>query len=312
MVNGARRVQSAGDLSQPCWLLGRAVQLDQSQEQHVANHICFPSYTGKQARSVHLNDDTLRKDELQSAAANDPKMHITDPMLNQGVAAPQEPSAAYSEAPGDAQNRAARAGNAAAHHNEAAQDLKTSKKRVDDASLAKIIAEENASKAKFPNYPGLDRWELIEKMGDGAFSNVYRARDLQGDAGEVAIKVVRKYEMNSMQVSGNAASGVYTSPFDFFIALVCFVHVSLLFSFFLCVLFIFCVSCFWQQQQKQQSFTSVIQTRCFLAWPIRFTLIDLYQPLGFYSFRETNTCTRNSKRGRKQQRCAKSSPVSNC
>lgn len=38
-------------------------------------------------------------------------------------------------------------------------------------------------------------------MGDGAFSNVYRARDTTGDRGEVAIKVVRKYEMNSMQVS---------------------------------------------------------------------------------------------------------------
>lgn len=38
-------------------------------------------------------------------------------------------------------------------------------------------------------------------MGDGAFSNVYRARDSQGQWGEVAIKVVRKFEMNSQQVS---------------------------------------------------------------------------------------------------------------
>lgn len=46
-------------------------------------------------------------------------------------------------------------------------------------------------------------------MGDGAFSNVYRARDTTGEQGEVAIKVVRKYEMNSMQVSipGLAVSG---------------------------------------------------------------------------------------------------------
>jgi serine/threonine protein kinase len=76
-----------------------------------------------------------------------------------------------------------------------------SKKRVDDEKLAKLIAEENASKSKFPRYPGLERWELIDKMGDGAFSNVYRARDTTGEQGEVAIKVVRKYEMNSMQVS---------------------------------------------------------------------------------------------------------------
>ncbi|CAJ0545352.1 Ff.00g088250.m01.CDS01 [Fusarium sp. VM40] len=74
-----------------------------------------------------------------------------------------------------------------------------SKKRVDDEKLAKLIAEENASKSKFPRYPGLERWELTDKMGDGAFSNVYRARDTTGKQGDVAIKVVRKYEMNSMQ-----------------------------------------------------------------------------------------------------------------
>ncbi|EHK39905.1 hypothetical protein TRIATDRAFT_42549 [Trichoderma atroviride IMI 206040] len=74
-------------------------------------------------------------------------------------------------------------------------------RRVDEANLAQIVAEENASKGKFPKYPDLDRWELLEKMGDGAFSNVYRARDLTGEHGEVAIKVVRKYEMNRMQRS---------------------------------------------------------------------------------------------------------------
>lgn len=77
---------------------------------------------------------------------------------------------------------------------------KRASRRVDDANLAKLVAEENASKNKFPQYPGLERWELLEKMGDGAFSNVYRARDLEGQYGQVAIKVVRKYEMNNMQV----------------------------------------------------------------------------------------------------------------
>jgi hypothetical protein len=82
-------------------------------------------------------------------------------------------------------------------------DIKTKQqKRVPDENIAKLVAEENASKSKFPHYPGLERWELVEKMGDGAFSNVYRARDREGDAGEVAIKVVRKFEMNSMQVCG--------------------------------------------------------------------------------------------------------------
>ncbi|KAF7846378.1 hypothetical protein BT93_L4483 [Corymbia citriodora subsp. variegata] len=49
-----------------------------------------------------------------------------------------------------------------------------------------------------PKYPGLERFILIEKMGDGAFSNVYKARDTQTGA-EVAIKVVRKFEMSSNQ-----------------------------------------------------------------------------------------------------------------
>ena len=111
---------------------------------------------------------------------------------------------AYSDAPGHNQNRAAQAGHAAAHHAEADQTMEdrgTKSKRAEDANLAKLVAEENASKSKFPRYPGLERWDLVEKMGDGAFSNVYRARDLQGEFKEVGIKVVRKYEMNSMQVS---------------------------------------------------------------------------------------------------------------
>lgn len=99
-------------------------------------------------------------------------------------------------------NRAARADGVAAAHEQDKQALHHRNsgkgKRHDD--VAKLVAEENASRSKFPRYSGLERWELLEKMGDGAFSNVYRARDLEGDAGEVAIKVVRKYEMNSMQV----------------------------------------------------------------------------------------------------------------
>jgi serine/threonine protein kinase len=67
--------------------------------------------------------------------------------------------------------------------------------------LERIVAEEREAKGKMPRYPGLERWTLLEKMGDGAFSNVYRARDTTGQWGEVAIKVVRKFEMNSQQVS---------------------------------------------------------------------------------------------------------------
>ncbi|KAG6015014.1 MAPK-activated protein kinase Srk1 [Claviceps lovelessii] len=165
---------------------------------------------GKQARTVHLNDESLRKNDSAAAQpppqpTNDKKLNISDPTLHQHIP-PREPQEAYSGVPGDGANRVAQAAHAAAHRVEQHQDIQdksrsASTKRVDDASLAKLVAEENASRSKFPRYPGLERWHLIEKMGDGAFSNVYRARDLQGDAGEVAIKVVRKYEMNNAQRS---------------------------------------------------------------------------------------------------------------
>jgi hypothetical protein len=110
---------------------------------------------------------------------------------------------AYSMNAGDGRNKGTQAGNAAAHAAGQHQKAGAPKggKKIDADDLARLVAEENESKGKLPKYPGLDRWQLIEKMGDGAFSNVYRARDLEGQAGEVAIKVVRKFEMNSSQVS---------------------------------------------------------------------------------------------------------------
>ncbi|KAM0256942.1 hypothetical protein ACHAQJ_004643 [Trichoderma viride] len=156
---------------------------------------------GKQART-NFNDEP-RKHEAPHSIPQPPaeKTMATGPVYGK-PAGNQEPLSAYSEAPSDQQNRAAQAGHAAAHHAEPAQVNGSKGRRVDEANLAQIVAEENASKGQFPKYPELERWELLEKMGDGAFSNVYRARDLTGEhAGEVAIKVVRKYEMNRMQRS---------------------------------------------------------------------------------------------------------------
>jgi hypothetical protein len=116
---------------------------------------------------------------------------------------------AFSGADGDARNRAAQAGNVAGHAAGNQQKGATKSKKIDHEDISRMVAEENASKGKLPRYPGLERWQLLEKMGDGAFSNVYKARDLEGKAGEVAIKVVRKFEMNSSQVStGSKASNL--------------------------------------------------------------------------------------------------------
>lgn len=123
-----------------------------------------------------------------------------------------QPHGDYSAAVIDNRNVAAQAGDAAARaagdahkkqaaHDRAQQAAKQKGEEYDPTVIERIVAEERESKGKLPRYPGLERWTLIEKMGDGAFSNVYRARDNNGQYDEVAIKVVRKFEMNSSQVS---------------------------------------------------------------------------------------------------------------
>jgi serine/threonine-protein kinase RCK2 len=72
--------------------------------------------------------------------------------------------------------------------------------KVSRADIEQLVAEERQGKSKMPKYPGLERWILVEKMGDGAFSNVYRAQDSTGQIKDIAIKVVRKFEMNKNQV----------------------------------------------------------------------------------------------------------------
>lgn len=117
--------------------------------------------------------------------------------------------AGFSAAAVDNRNQAAKAGHAAGaavdhqqkvHQKAQAQGAANKDGKVEADVLERIVAEERESKGKLPRYPGLERYTLIEKMGDGAFSNVYRARDNNGIFDEVAIKVVRKFEMNATQV----------------------------------------------------------------------------------------------------------------
>ncbi|KAI5125034.1 hypothetical protein M0805_007458 [Coniferiporia weirii] len=61
-----------------------------------------------------------------------------------------------------------------------------------------IVQEEKEAKSKMPVYKGLEKFKLIEKMGDGAFSNVYKAIDISTGQ-KVAVKVVRKFELNASQ-----------------------------------------------------------------------------------------------------------------
>ncbi|KAF7331954.1 Protein kinase domain-containing protein [Mycena kentingensis (nom. inval.)] len=61
-----------------------------------------------------------------------------------------------------------------------------------------IVKQEREQKSQMPSYKGLENFKIVEKMGDGAFSNVYHAIDLTTNK-KVAVKVVRKYELNSSQ-----------------------------------------------------------------------------------------------------------------
>lgn len=159
---------------------------------------------GKQARQTNYNEEPRKNDYAQQPAAHKVMGHVSEPGHPAANGQHRNNVAeAYSAQPGDVQNpnRVAQADAAAAHHVEANQRVSSSKSRgrADDPHVAKLVQEENESRNKFPKYPGLERWELVEKMGDGAFSNVYRAKDRNGGAGEVAIKVVRKFEMNNIQ-----------------------------------------------------------------------------------------------------------------
>ncbi|KAK3309859.1 kinase-like domain-containing protein [Chaetomium strumarium] len=138
---------------------------------------------GKQARVADESSASAKYDNPQPKHQQPPKTAATEPLLGDNTDRHRR----------DATNRADPA------QPQAAEVKAKQHKRIPDENIAKLIAEENESKSKFPVYPGLERWELVEKMGDGAFSNVYRARDREGILGEVAIKVVRKFEMNSLQ-----------------------------------------------------------------------------------------------------------------
>lgn len=175
---------------------------------------------GKQARAPQAEPTTnvsnvhaqpQKYQNYQQAPPPQPIYGNTEPNLNarQPQQIPQGAAGGFSVA-GGADNR-----NVVAQANDAAARAAADKQKLQDAAAKKqqggydndverLVEEERESKGKMPRYPGLERWHLVEKMGDGAFSNVYRARDTQGQWGEVAIKVVRKFEMNSNQVSRNS------------------------------------------------------------------------------------------------------------
>ncbi|KAI8884783.1 Pkinase-domain-containing protein [Backusella circina FSU 941] len=62
----------------------------------------------------------------------------------------------------------------------------------------RLVKEERERKNILPKYPGLERFEIIEKVGEGAFSIVYKAKEIDTNL-LVAIKVVRKRELDASE-----------------------------------------------------------------------------------------------------------------
>ncbi|KAI9282558.1 kinase-like domain-containing protein [Sporodiniella umbellata] len=75
---------------------------------------------------------------------------------------------------------------------------KEEEKQMNKDVAARIVKEEKERKNVLPQYAGLERYEILEKVGEGAFSYVYRAKDKVTEQ-EVAIKVVRKKELDASE-----------------------------------------------------------------------------------------------------------------
>lgn len=188
---------------------GRTTATKMSTIQNLKNFIRH----GKQARHGDPTTNVSPVNAHQQRYAAPPAQHHaghSDPNVydHKPLQHAANPAGDFSVAGGvDNRNVAAQAGGAAAKVAGDKQKKETytgsteRSKDMDPSVIERIVAEERESKGKLPRYPGLERWTLLEKMGDGAFSNVYRARDNTGQYGEAAIKVVRKFEMSSSQVS---------------------------------------------------------------------------------------------------------------
>lgn len=167
---------------------------------------------GKQARAnvppaeATTNVSPVHAQQQRHDAPESRHVGVSEPAMDRKPVQGHANQGGYSVAAVDNRNVAAQAGDVAAraaenkHKQQAHHHAGTKERNIDPSVLERIVAEEREAKGKLPNYPGLERWTLLEKMGDGAFSNVYRARDSTGQhQDEVAIKVVRKFEMNSSQ-----------------------------------------------------------------------------------------------------------------
>ncbi|KAG7934779.1 hypothetical protein KL934_002705 [Ogataea polymorpha] len=84
----------------------------------------------------------------------------------------------------------------------ASQQLGASKSRHRKDEYSKLAAdlvnEENEQRKKEAERQTLERYQMIDKIGEGAFSTVYKALDVQTNE-TVAVKVIKKYQLDKSQ-----------------------------------------------------------------------------------------------------------------
>lgn len=79
--------------------------------------------------------------------------------------------------------------------------IEATKETNDYSQVAtKIVEQERRQRErrKSEKYPGLEGYEILEQMGEGAFSVVYRAKQLK-TGHYVAVKILRKFQMDQAQ-----------------------------------------------------------------------------------------------------------------
>lgn len=78
-------------------------------------------------------------------------------------------------------------------------DVTLNDQSTDYSMLAsQLVEEENKQKQKSVKYPNLENYQVLEQMGEGAFSVVYKAKHLASGK-EVAVKILRKFQMDQAQ-----------------------------------------------------------------------------------------------------------------
>lgn len=65
-------------------------------------------------------------------------------------------------------------------------------------AAAKIVEQEMLQRKQASKYPNLNNYQVLEQLGEGAFSIVYRARNITNGQ-YVAIKILRKFQMDNAQ-----------------------------------------------------------------------------------------------------------------